>query len=193
VIEGAGGRLPIDADAIAAVRAGRARIRQTPGTHNALGLVKFMFPNEFNVYPAQHAVAGRLRARGAGAVARLRAGREADRAGGIRAEGRPGVDARDDRGAMNAGEPRTVNLKQPIWVFHPVRDGGRRRGGRHALLSRRVRARCQARRGAEEGVPVPRVMGAGETGVAATARPRDPGAYTRPSRDLAAAHLGSSP
>jgi len=31
VIEGRGGGWPVDADAIAAVRAGRARIRQTPG------------------------------------------------------------------------------------------------------------------------------------------------------------------
>ena len=46
-------------DAIAAVLAGRARLRQTPGPHNALGRVKFLFPNSFNVYfhdtPAQAA------------------------------------------------------------------------------------------------------------------------------------------
>jgi len=33
-----------------AVAAGRARIRQRPGEDNALGGVKFVFPNEFNVY-----------------------------------------------------------------------------------------------------------------------------------------------
>ncbi len=43
--------------ALDAVSAGRARIRQRPGAQNALGGVKFIFPNEFNVYmhdtPAQ--------------------------------------------------------------------------------------------------------------------------------------------
>jgi L,D-transpeptidase YcbB len=36
--------------ALAALEAGTARVRQTPGAHNALGGVKFLFPNEFNVY-----------------------------------------------------------------------------------------------------------------------------------------------
>ena len=29
---------------------GKQRIRQLPGPKNALGLVKFMFPNDFNIY-----------------------------------------------------------------------------------------------------------------------------------------------
>lgn len=36
--------------ALAALEVGTARVRQTPGAHNALGGVKFLFPNEFNVY-----------------------------------------------------------------------------------------------------------------------------------------------
>ena len=39
------------------LRAGALRVRQRPGPHNALGLVKFIFPNDDNVYlhgtPAQ--------------------------------------------------------------------------------------------------------------------------------------------
>ena len=35
---------------LAAIRRGTARLRQTPGEHNALGLVKFMLPNPYNVY-----------------------------------------------------------------------------------------------------------------------------------------------
>ncbi len=36
--------------AIAQLRAGRLRVRQQPGDDNALGLVKFLFPNSHNVY-----------------------------------------------------------------------------------------------------------------------------------------------
>jgi L,D-transpeptidase YcbB len=35
---------------IEALAAGRLRVRQKPGEDNALGLIKFMFPNNFNVY-----------------------------------------------------------------------------------------------------------------------------------------------
>lgn len=35
---------------IEALAAGRLRIRQLPGEDNALGLIKFMFPNNYNVY-----------------------------------------------------------------------------------------------------------------------------------------------
>ncbi|WP_309669894.1 L,D-transpeptidase family protein [Gemmatimonas sp.] len=49
--------MPTTYAALDAVSAGRARIRQRPGAQNALGGVKFIFPNEFNVYmhdtPAQ--------------------------------------------------------------------------------------------------------------------------------------------
>jgi murein L,D-transpeptidase YcbB/YkuD len=49
--------IPTTYGALDEVSAGRARIRQRPGAQNALGGVKFIFPNEFNVYmhdtPAQ--------------------------------------------------------------------------------------------------------------------------------------------
>jgi murein L,D-transpeptidase YcbB/YkuD len=49
--------IPTTSGALDAVSAGRARIRQRPGAQNALGGVKFIFPNAFNVYmhdtPAQ--------------------------------------------------------------------------------------------------------------------------------------------
>jgi murein L,D-transpeptidase YcbB/YkuD len=52
------------ADNLGLLRQGRLRIRQRPGPHNALGLVKFVFPNQENVYmhgtPAQ-ALFGRSR------------------------------------------------------------------------------------------------------------------------------------
>ena len=40
----------IDDDVLAQLRAGKLAVRQKPGPNNALGLVKFMFPNEYNVY-----------------------------------------------------------------------------------------------------------------------------------------------
>lgn len=40
----------INADTVQKVRKGSLRVRQKPGTSNALGLVKFLFPNDNNVY-----------------------------------------------------------------------------------------------------------------------------------------------
>lgn len=42
--------LPADADSLAALRAGRARLRQKPGPRNSLGLIKFVLPNAYAVY-----------------------------------------------------------------------------------------------------------------------------------------------
>lgn len=60
LVRGRGDRAPVVAatpENLAAVRAGTVRIRQRPGGDNALGLVKFMLPNPYNVYlhstPAQ--------------------------------------------------------------------------------------------------------------------------------------------
>jgi L,D-transpeptidase YcbB len=47
----------VSADVLAQVRSGKLLVRQKPGPTNSLGLIKFMFPNEHNVYlhstPAQ--------------------------------------------------------------------------------------------------------------------------------------------
>ncbi len=42
--------LPASDDLISGLRSGDYRVRQKPGPKNALGLVKFIFPNEYNVY-----------------------------------------------------------------------------------------------------------------------------------------------
>ena len=42
--------LPIDATGIAALRSGKARLRQRPGPANALGLIKFVLPNPYSVF-----------------------------------------------------------------------------------------------------------------------------------------------
>ena len=48
---------PINDDVLAQLRAAKLMVRQKPGSDNALGLVKFLFPNEHSVYlhstPAQ--------------------------------------------------------------------------------------------------------------------------------------------
>lgn len=41
---------PISDDILSQLKAGKLAVRQKPGPANALGLVKLMFPNEFNVY-----------------------------------------------------------------------------------------------------------------------------------------------
>lgn len=50
VVDDAGRVQEINADTVARVRKGSLRVRQKPGTSNALGLVKFLFPNDNNVY-----------------------------------------------------------------------------------------------------------------------------------------------
>jgi murein L,D-transpeptidase YcbB/YkuD len=42
--------VPATAENIAGLRAGTLRLRQRPGPQNSLGLVKFVFPNDANVY-----------------------------------------------------------------------------------------------------------------------------------------------
>ena len=42
--------LPITARNLHLLRSGRLALRQRPGPHNALGLVKFVFPNDYRVY-----------------------------------------------------------------------------------------------------------------------------------------------
>ena len=50
VVDSAGRVQDINADTVARVRNGSLQVRQKPGTSNALGLVKFLFPNDNNVY-----------------------------------------------------------------------------------------------------------------------------------------------
>jgi L,D-transpeptidase YcbB len=43
-------RYPVNAGTIARLRSGALKIRQRPGSRNALGRVKFLFPNRYSVY-----------------------------------------------------------------------------------------------------------------------------------------------
>jgi murein L,D-transpeptidase YcbB/YkuD len=104
-------------DNLAAARAGALRIRQRPGPKNSLGLVKFIFPNDDNVYlhgtPAQQ-LFGRSR-------------RDFSH-GCVRVEDPPALAAwllRDQpdwtreriEAAMTSGTTRQVNLRQPVPVI----------------------------------------------------------------------------
>jgi murein L,D-transpeptidase YcbB/YkuD len=53
LVDGASDASPVvspSPDALAALSAGRLRLRQKPGDDNSLGLIKFIFPNTYNVY-----------------------------------------------------------------------------------------------------------------------------------------------
>ncbi len=107
----------VDPESIDLENAGAYRFRQRPGTDNSLGLVKFMFPNQFDVYlhdtPADSLFAraarsfshGCVRVEDPVALAQyvLRDQPEWDR-------------ARIDE-AMHAGEEKTVKLKSAIPVY----------------------------------------------------------------------------
>ena len=76
-----------------------------------------MFPNEFNVYlhstPSQAAFAREERALSHGCV---RVEKPIELAEFVLKDD-PSWTRETIEAAMNAGEPRTVNLKKPIWVF----------------------------------------------------------------------------
>ena len=108
---------PIDPALVDLSDPAKYRFRQRPGADNSLGLVKFMFPNQFNVYlhdtPADSLFARASRSLSHGCV-RLENPRAL-------AE----YVLRDQQGwtrerieeAMHAGEERTVKLKQPLPVY----------------------------------------------------------------------------
>ena len=50
IVDDAGNVLSVTAENVRRVRNGSLNVRQKPGTSNALGLVKFLFPNDNNVY-----------------------------------------------------------------------------------------------------------------------------------------------
>ena len=103
---------------------GVTRIRQRPGEKNSLGLVKFLFPNSFNIYlhatPAKALFALDDRARSHGCI-RL------EKPDAL-AQWVLGWDADRVHAAMNGSDNRTVRLPQkiPVYIVYftaYVRDG----------------------------------------------------------------------
>ncbi len=116
ILNTAGRVLAPTAAAVRAVSTGTARIRQLPGGANALGRVKFVFPNEFDVYlhdtPVQAAFQrtrrdlshGCIRVANPFALAQLL----------LRSV--PGWDSTAIAAAMQSKEPRRVDLPNPVPV-----------------------------------------------------------------------------
>jgi murein L,D-transpeptidase YcbB/YkuD len=101
---------------LAQLRTGGLLLRQRPGPGNALGLVKFMFPNEHNVYlhdtPARSLFA---RARRDFSHGCMRAEKAAELADWVLGQD-TGWSLERVREAMNAEESFQVKLKHPIQV-----------------------------------------------------------------------------
>jgi L,D-transpeptidase YcbB len=99
------------------LRAGKLFLRQTPGPKNALGLLKFVFPNSYSVYmhatPATNLFAKSRRDFSHGCI---RLERPADLAAWVLREN-PGWTPERIRAAMNGRSSQQVNLAHPIPVL----------------------------------------------------------------------------
>jgi len=112
-------RVPATATNLAAVAHGQLRLRQRPGPDNALGLVKFMLPNPYNVYlhstPAQSLFAQPSRAFSHGCV-RVQ---DAPKLAAFLLRDNPEWTAERIAAAMNdaAADSRIVPLAKPVPVY----------------------------------------------------------------------------
>jgi L,D-transpeptidase YcbB len=99
------------------LRSGKLFIRQTPGPKNSLGLVKFIFPNDYNVYmhdtPEQVFFSKSRRDFSHGCI---RLEKPADVAVWV-LRNNPGWDMDHVRAAMNGSATQQVNLARPIPVL----------------------------------------------------------------------------
>ena len=104
-------------DVLAQIRAGKLFVRQEPGPRNALGLVKFVFPNSYNVYmhdtPATELFAKSRRDFSHGCI---RLEKPADLAAWVLRDN-PGWTPERIRAAMNGSTTQQVNLAHPIPVL----------------------------------------------------------------------------
>jgi murein L,D-transpeptidase YcbB/YkuD len=109
--------LPVTPENIAKVKSGELKLRQRPGPNNALGLVKFIFPNEHSVFlhstPAQSLFGKERRAFSHGCI------RVADPVGLAEwvLSDQDGWDRAAIERAMSEGGPTRVLTKRPIPVY----------------------------------------------------------------------------
>jgi murein L,D-transpeptidase YcbB/YkuD len=104
-------------DVLSQLRSGKLFVRQKPGPKNALGLVKFIFPNSYNVYmhdtPATELFAKSQRDFSHGCI---RLEKPADLAAWVLRDN-PGWTPDRIRAAMNGTTTQQVNLRHPIPVL----------------------------------------------------------------------------
>jgi murein L,D-transpeptidase YcbB/YkuD len=107
----------VSSDVLEQLRAGKLFIRQKPGPKNSLGLVKFIFPNNFNIYmhdtPEQEFFSRSRRDFSHGCI---RLERPADLAAFV-LRNNPGWDMDRVRAAMKGDATQQVNLARPIPVL----------------------------------------------------------------------------
>lgn len=112
--------LPINAENITSLKNGHLKLRQRPGKHNALGHIKFIFPNAYKVYlhdtptlslfkrPQRDFSHGCIRVENPSALAQFVL------------QNQPEWDDIKIRKAMTANVPLTVNVKRniPVLIFY---------------------------------------------------------------------------
>jgi murein L,D-transpeptidase YcbB/YkuD len=107
----------VSPEVLAQLRSGKLFVRQNPGPKNSLGLVKFIFPNSFNVYmhdsPEQQLFSRSRRDFSHGCI---RLEKPADLAAFVLRD-IPGWDMARVRASMAQGDNRQVNLPRPIPVL----------------------------------------------------------------------------
>ncbi len=109
---------PISDEVLEQLRAGKLAVRQKPGPSNSLGLVKLIFPNEYNVYlhstPAQQLFAQTRRDFSHGCI-RVE---KPEELAAWALQARPEWSLEKVRAAMHSGrDNQQVNLPQPIPVL----------------------------------------------------------------------------
>lgn len=107
----------VTSEVVEQLRAGKLFIRETPGPKNSLGLVKFIFPNNYNIYlhdtPEQEFFAKSRRDFSHGCI---RLEKPADLAVWV-LRNNPGWNRDHVHAAMNAATTQQVNLVRPIPVM----------------------------------------------------------------------------
>jgi murein L,D-transpeptidase YcbB/YkuD len=108
---------PVTPEVLGQLRAGKLYVRQKPGPKNALGLVKFIFPNSYNVYmhdtPASQLFAKSRRDFSHGCI---RLERPVDLAAWVLRD-KPGWNPERIRAAMNGSTTQQVTLAHPVPVL----------------------------------------------------------------------------
>ena len=120
IVDSRSGRIvsqSVTPELVARLRSGQLAIRQIPGPKNALGHIKFMFPNEYNVYlhgtPAKSLFAKSRRDFSHGCI---RVEKPEELALWVLRD-KPEWDLEHIREAENGARPLQVNLSQPIPVL----------------------------------------------------------------------------